>query len=510
MNRPAGFSSIATSNTARDRAIVRQIASVCALEPFLDVEIETGQPVILWHREALSSCALALRAPTEPSAQLLLSAGQRIVRLCYRAGIWPHGGTVLLVNIAAPRLAGPVLPKPQAVSVGRFGSLQYNTFSDGHPASSVDPVRKMIIRAVRKWLFTQCRIYRSQLRFCIRVTVAAISALLIAQLFALPLHGLWVVLTATVVTQLSVGGSVRASAEYVIGTLGGAVYAGLVGVLLPYATVAEQVGVLAVTIAPLAFVAALNPNFRVAPFSAVLVLLISGQLDEGPIESALIRFFEVTLGGAVAVIVSLLVIPVRADRLARETAARVLDEMAKDLPAILAGPSRGADRTELQAMQDRIGRSVAALQDVVEEIKRERPVTFSAAPDPGPLPRTLLRLRHDIVMMGRVSADPLPAQLSEGLTPTLDRIGQALSLYFRACALALTSRRMLPPIEPLQLELGAYASELDTLSHRELPHLSASQIEQVFALGFALQQLQRNIADLARCVREWTTSPATR
>jgi hypothetical protein len=39
----------------------------------------------------------------------------------------------------------------------------------------------------------------------------------------------------------------------------------------------------------LALAAALNPNFRVAPFSAVLVLLISGQLSEGPIESALYR-----------------------------------------------------------------------------------------------------------------------------------------------------------------------------------------------------------------------------
>ena len=55
--------------------------------------------------------------------------------------------------------------------------------------------------------------------------------MLIAQFFALPLHGLWVVLTATVVTQLSVGGSLRAGLEYVLGTLGGALYAGIVGVL---------------------------------------------------------------------------------------------------------------------------------------------------------------------------------------------------------------------------------------------------------------------------------------
>src|SRR5215472_16020113 len=244
----------------------------------------------------------------------------------------------------------------------------------------------------QKWFRTQWRIYRSQLRFCIRVTVAAISALLIAQLFALPLHGLWVVLTATVVTQLSVGGSVRAGAEYVVGTLGGAVYAGIVGFLIPHTTVAAQIGVLALTIAPLAFAAALNLNFRVAPFSAVLVLLISGQLGEGPIESAFTRLLEVTLGGAVAVIVSFLVFPERAHRLAREAAARVLDEMAKDIPDILAGFFQRADATELGRIQDRIGSTVSELQGVVEEFKRERPLGFTSAPDPAPLPRTLLRL----------------------------------------------------------------------------------------------------------------------
>jgi len=54
---------------------------------------------------------------------------------------------------------------------------------------------------VQRWFLRQWRTYRSQLRFCIRVTIAAISALLIARLFALPLHGLWVVLTATVVIR---------------------------------------------------------------------------------------------------------------------------------------------------------------------------------------------------------------------------------------------------------------------------------------------------------------------
>jgi len=362
-------------------------------------------------------------------------------------------------------------------------------------------------RAVKSWLMTQWRVYRSQLRFCIRVTVAAIAALLIAQFFALPLHGLWVVLTATVVTQLSVGGSVRAGMEYVVGTLGGAVYAGLIGLLIPHDTVPAQAAVLAITIAPLAFAAAINPNFRVAPFSAVLVLLIAGQIGEGPIESALTRLLEVTLGGLIAVVVSLLVIPVRADHLTREAAARVLDDMAEELPKILANFFRTADQTAVRNRQDRIGRSVAALQDVVEEIASERPVTFTSAPDPGPLSRTLLRLRHDFVMMGRASAEPLPADLAEQLRPTLDRVGAAVSKHFRACALALTSGHKPPPLAPLQAELDTCASQLTALRQHELTQLSASQLERLFALGFAFEQLQQNILDLERCVREWAASP---
>ena len=82
--------------------------------------------------------------------------------------------------------------------------------------------------------------------------------------------------------------------------------------------------------APLAFAAALNLIFRVAPFTGALVLLISGQLGEGPIEAALYRLLEVILGGAIGVMVSL-VLPERAHGLGLEAAARILDQLARAL-----------------------------------------------------------------------------------------------------------------------------------------------------------------------------------
>jgi uncharacterized membrane protein YccC len=81
---------------------------------------------------------------------------------------------------------------------------------------------------------------------------------------------------------------------------------------VPHTTPLALAGVLALTVAPLAGAAALNPSFRVAPFTGVIVLQISNELGEGPLESALYRLLEVALGGAVAVTVSLLVFPERA------------------------------------------------------------------------------------------------------------------------------------------------------------------------------------------------------
>ena len=48
-----------------------------------------------------------------------------------------------------------------------------------------------------------------------------------------------------------------------------------------------------ITIAPLSIAAAVNASFRAAPFPALLVLLIAGELGEDPIGSALLRIGEV-------------------------------------------------------------------------------------------------------------------------------------------------------------------------------------------------------------------------
>jgi uncharacterized membrane protein YccC len=347
--------------------------------------------------------------------------------------------------------------------------------------------------------------YAAELRFCVRTTTAGLLAFALAQVLNFPLHGLWVILTAIVVMQMSAGGSFRATIEYMIGTLGGAAFAGIVGILIPHETVIAQGALLVLTIAPLALAAAFNPNFRVAPFSAALVLLISGQLGEGPIESAVIRFAEVTLGGLVAVAVSLLVFPERAHGLSVKAAIRILDQLAQTLPKILSGFTHKMDPSETSSLQNEIGYAVSGFQAIVAEVEHEPFVSLTGEADLGPLSRTLLRLRHDLIIIGRAAAMPLPDVFVERLGPLLTRLGEQITNFLRASAAALEKRGVPPALDAVTAALRAYSSEVTATRDEGLTlKLSTDEAENLFALGFGLEQMHQHLGDLRRCVQERT------
>lgn len=355
------------------------------------------------------------------------------------------------------------------------------------------------------------RAYRPRWRFCVRMTVSGLAAFAVAQGMNIPLHGLWVILTAIVVMQMSAGGSLRATLEYVIGTVGGAAYAGIIGALIPHATPLSVAGLLVLVIAPLALLAAFNPNFRVAPFSAVLVILVAGQFGEGPVESAVTRASEVAMGGLIAVIVSLLVFPERAHQMRLKAAARLMQRLARDLPLLLSGFTDGLDATTNRRIQDGIGNTVASFQQITTEAAHELKITLAAQPDPGPLSRTMLRLRHDLVIIGRAGARPLPDVLRSRLSAPLRHVGAAASDFLDDSAAALIERRPPPPLDSFEAALAAYTAEVEVVrSERLTQPLSSNEIEPVFALGFSLEQLHQNFIDLRRCVQDHARLPRRR
>ncbi len=344
---------------------------------------------------------------------------------------------------------------------------------------------------------------RVQIALSVRVTVAALTTLVLAQLLELPLP-LWAVMTAVIVTHLSVGRSLKASFDYLVGTIGGAVYGGAVAVLIPHANEIALLAVLAAVVGPLAFIATIHSRFSAAPITGIIVLLLPQLTHGSAIASASDRIIEVALGGVVGAVVSVILLPANAHPLVVGAAARTLNEMARALEELLAGLTKSLDVDALHRIQDGIGQALVQMNEVGAEAEHERAAGLAVGPDTGPTLRMLLRLRHDLVMIGRAAAHPLPEPARSRLEAALGRAGAAIADYLRASAAALQARRGSPMRDRADAALKAYAVEMETVRREGLTrNLSVEDVERLFALGFALQQIHSNLTDLERCVAEW-------
>jgi uncharacterized membrane protein YccC len=369
-------------------------------------------------------------------------------------------------------------------------------------------VRK--IARLRVELRALFRRWRVQLALSVRVTVAALTALALSQLLNLPLP-LWAVITAVIVTQMSVGRSLKASFDYLLGTLGGAVYGGAVAVFIPHESEIALLAVLAAVVGPLALVATINPRFAAAPVTGIIVLLLPQLTHASAAASAIDRVIEVTLGGLTGSVVSLILLPSNAHPLIIAAAARTLNQMARILGELLGGLTKGLDADSLHRMQDGIGAALAKMNEVGAEAEQERAAGLTVGPDTGPLLRMLLRLRHDLVIIGRVAVAPLPDPFRTRLEAPLGRAGTAITDYLRASAAALQAHRMSPALDATDAALKNYAAAIVELRREGLTRsLSVEDAERMFALGFALEQIRRNLKDLERCVAEWAGGSKTK
>ena len=346
-----------------------------------------------------------------------------------------------------------------------------------------------------------------QLALSVRVTVAAAAAFAVATALHLMLP-LWAVLTSLIVTQMSVGRSLKVTRDYLLGTMGGALYGGAIAVLIPHSGEVELLALLVLAVAPLAFAASIHPTLNTATVTAVIVLLVPEMSHANPVGSAIDRVMEVGVGAFTGLLVSFLVLPSRAHRQVRSNAARALELLAAALSELLAGLARGRDNDALHRIQDGIGAALVDLNATGAEAERERAAHLSSSPDTGPLLRTILRLRHDVVMIGRASVVPLPLDLQARLVTPLADVSHAIVGCLRALAEALRTAAMPPAIASIDGALQAYAATVATLRGEGLTRgLPADVIERFFALGFSLEQMRQNLMDLQRVVAEWSDTP---
>jgi uncharacterized membrane protein YccC len=346
-------------------------------------------------------------------------------------------------------------------------------------------------RAGRAWLGT----HGAELRLALRVTASGLIAFALAELLGLA-QGYWAVFTAVIVVQGSVGGSLKAGIDRLFGTLGGAAYGALIGVLIPHSGSLMEGVVLAAAIAPLALLAAIKASFRIAPVTAVIVLLAHSG-DAGPLASAIGRVTEIGLGCLVGLGVSLMVLPARAHGLLVKTAARGLALEAELLGAASRQLTGAGEGPALQPINDRIAAVLRRLEAIKGEAEHERRSRLSGAPDPDPLIRSVRRLRSDLIVIARVVATPLPASTLRLLGPSFTEAVAALVDVLRDMSEALASGRVPPPIDAALAALDRYAAAMDEF-RQALPVLDLrdGEAERIFALSFALAQLRGDLGDL--------------
>ena len=179
-------------------------------------------------------------------------------------------------------------------------------------------------------------------------------------------------------------------------------------------------------------------------------------------------------------VVSFLLLPSRAHEQALNAAARTLDHLSRALRALLTGLSQGLDTEALHRIQDGIGQSLVRLGNICVEAEQERTARLAIEPALGPLSRTLLRLRHDLVMLGRAAQEPLAPSLRTAFAPLLEKIEAAAANDLSDSATALRARQPPPSLTGIDAALARYNEELGAVRRegitRDLPADSAEDL----------------------------------
>lgn len=236
----------------------------------------------------------------------------------------------------------------------------------------------------------------AEVRAALQIAIGAVAAFYLATALKLP-HAYWSVISAIVVIQTSVGGSVLTVArDRALGTLAGAVVGGVVAFVRPEGVNWMMAG-LAASVAGLAFFSPGRPWLKVAPVTAAIIIAGSAG-PEGPAQLALDRVMEILVGSAVGVIAILLLFPRHARQTFKLQALEAAGKASELLALVMKGAAAdGAElsrrHADMKKRLDALGQAAGAVIDL--------PGAQKETADRAALVRTFWRVRSDIVILGR-------------------------------------------------------------------------------------------------------------
>ncbi|WP_143181393.1 FUSC family protein [Pseudovibrio exalbescens] len=345
--------------------------------------------------------------------------------------------------------------------------------------------------------------HRSQLFLAIRLLASVIATYIVTTLLGIP-QPQWAVLTALIVTQGSVGGSIKASGDRFIGTLAGAVWGGAVAAVIPHSDAVGLGEALIIAIGPLAFLTAMRPGLRVAPITAIIVLIAPTGITVDPVESAAIRLFEITIGCVVGLVTSLIVLPVRSRQQLGNATNSALQQMGELMGIYIASALGTRTASESEATEEALQNHLDKFGSITTEAIQERRLYRAVDYDPAPIFRTIMRLRHDLVIIQQATHEPLPTSIASRLGPSLNRLSAVTQEFLHESGLAMQGEAPAPPLEPVELAIDGFNAAFDQLREeggtRTYP---SATVKRLFSLGHGFEQFLRHCTDFNERTKEW-------
>ena len=323
------------------------------------------------------------------------------------------------------------------------------------------------------------------LRYAIRVATAAVLAYAVSTGLGLP-QGFWSVISAVIVVQASIGGTLVAAQERAIGTIVGAAVGGVASSLHPANAVATAL-TLGGCVGVLAFAAAHRPSLRMAPITASILIAATASRD-GSFSLAIDRVLEILLGCGVGVATTALLFPAT-QRLEPIRDAIALAHEFAILIRARADELVSGEMDPLQAQHDAIRLHIAKIEKDTGEARRT-PGGRARTEKRSALVRTIWRVRNDTVAVKRA----MEATTSVQPGPTLDAARAMMmeqARFLEALGTEQDATILRRALDDRMAGLNAAVEETRFLNRTErlaLPRLG---------LVFALQSLTDNVTDLA-------------
>lgn len=349
--------------------------------------------------------------------------------------------------------------------------------------------KQMILRVSR----------RLGLRHAFRSAAAVVVTLLVVTALRLP-QGYWAVVTAVIVMQANLGGSIWASWTRLAGTAIGALAGALAAHFGGQTWLSTGLAVFA-TLAACASVSRLRESSRVAGITAVIVIL-AGHPGTSAFTLGLDRFIEISVGIVTALAVSALVLPSRASKALDHGLAAIFDDVSAYFALVVEGRLH-EDYVERQvfALKDRILRTLSRCR----ELRREA-VVEGRGGEEGAMRSMLLfraeRLFEHVLAMDHVVAESRGQGLHRHLPEELTRLEQTVAEVLKGLAVHMRHGEPLPDLAPLGLAVTAAREKLAAMRRDRAPAAyDLSEVMHFFSFMHGMLSCAADAGEIVRRIR---------